>query len=147
LSTTNPTCCPYANPGRRGGKPASNRWATARPNTWGYSPYVISSLTGGWVCRLQLLLVLASAVNYRSASRGTHDHILMFQIWDSPNLEAQVFPQEQSGPVIPPYTVFPFRRLLRFTGLRWRYLTPPLHGSTVGRNIILSFDFDIQNMG
>jgi hypothetical protein len=31
LSTTNPTCCPYANPGRRGGKPASNRRATARP--------------------------------------------------------------------------------------------------------------------
>jgi hypothetical protein len=31
LSTTNPTCCPYAKPGRRGGKPASNRWATARP--------------------------------------------------------------------------------------------------------------------
>jgi hypothetical protein len=31
LSTTKPTCCPYANPGRRGGKPASNRWATARP--------------------------------------------------------------------------------------------------------------------
>jgi hypothetical protein len=25
LSTTNPTCCPGANPGRRGGKPASNR--------------------------------------------------------------------------------------------------------------------------
>jgi hypothetical protein len=25
LSTTNPTCCPHANPGRRGGKPASNR--------------------------------------------------------------------------------------------------------------------------
>jgi hypothetical protein len=25
LSTTNPTCCPDANPGRRGGKPASNR--------------------------------------------------------------------------------------------------------------------------
>jgi hypothetical protein len=25
LSTTNPTCCPYANPGRRGGKPATNR--------------------------------------------------------------------------------------------------------------------------
>jgi hypothetical protein len=31
LSTTNPTCCPYANPGRRGGKPASNRCATAWP--------------------------------------------------------------------------------------------------------------------
>jgi hypothetical protein len=31
LSTTNPTFYKYANPGRRGGKPASNRWATARP--------------------------------------------------------------------------------------------------------------------
>jgi hypothetical protein len=27
LSTTNPTCCPDANPGRRGGKPASNRFS------------------------------------------------------------------------------------------------------------------------
>jgi hypothetical protein len=25
LPTTNPTCCPDANPGRRGGKPATNR--------------------------------------------------------------------------------------------------------------------------
>jgi hypothetical protein len=25
LSTTHPTCCPDANPGRRGGKPATNR--------------------------------------------------------------------------------------------------------------------------
>jgi hypothetical protein len=25
LSTTNPTCCPDANPGSRGGKPATNR--------------------------------------------------------------------------------------------------------------------------
>jgi hypothetical protein len=25
LSTTNPTCCPDANPGRSGGKPATNR--------------------------------------------------------------------------------------------------------------------------
>jgi hypothetical protein len=31
-------------------------------NTCGYSPYVTSSLTRGWVCRLQLLLVLSSAV-------------------------------------------------------------------------------------
>jgi hypothetical protein len=31
LPTKNPTCCPYANPGRRGGKPASIRWAAARP--------------------------------------------------------------------------------------------------------------------
>jgi hypothetical protein len=33
LSTTNPTCCPDANPGRRGGKPATNHWSysTALP--------------------------------------------------------------------------------------------------------------------
>jgi hypothetical protein len=42
------------------------------------------------VCRLQLLLTLASAVILRSESRGTHDHILMSQIRDSPNLEGQV---------------------------------------------------------
>jgi hypothetical protein len=59
-------------------------------NTCGYSPYVTSSLTRGWICHLQLLLVLASAVLLRSQSRGTHDHILLFQIRDSPNLEGQV---------------------------------------------------------
>jgi hypothetical protein len=57
------------------------------------------------VCRLQLLLVLASAVNLGSESRGTRDHILLSQIRHSPNLEGQVpvfyIPQEQGGPVIP----------------------------------------------
>jgi hypothetical protein len=42
-----------------------------------------------------------------SESLGTHDHILLFQIWD-----------------------FPFRRLLRLAGLRRRYSTPPPHGLT-----------------
>jgi hypothetical protein len=37
-----------------------------------------------------LLLVLASAVILRSESRGTHYHILVSQIRDSPNLEGQV---------------------------------------------------------
>jgi hypothetical protein len=44
----------------------------------------------GWVCHLQLLLSLASAVILRSESRMTHDHILLSQIRDSPNLEGQV---------------------------------------------------------
>jgi hypothetical protein len=44
----------------------------------------------GWVCRSQLLLVLASAVILRSESRRTHDHILLFKMRDSPNLEGQV---------------------------------------------------------
>jgi hypothetical protein len=59
-------------------------------NTCGYSPYVTSSLTRGWICRLQLLLFLASAVILGSQSRGTHCHILLSQIRDSPNLEGQV---------------------------------------------------------
>jgi hypothetical protein len=37
-------------------------------------------------------------------------------------------PQEQCGPVIPAGTGFPFRRLLRLAGLRWRYSTPRPYG-------------------
>jgi hypothetical protein len=42
----------------------------------------------GWICRLDLLLALASTVILRSDSRGARDHILLSQIRDSPNLEA-----------------------------------------------------------
>jgi hypothetical protein len=59
-------------------------------NTCGHSLHVTSSLTRGWVCSLQLLLVLASSVILRSESRGTHDHVLLFQFRDSPNLQGQV---------------------------------------------------------
>jgi hypothetical protein len=59
-------------------------------NTCGYSPYVTSSLTRGWVYHLQLLLVFASAVILRSESRRTHDHNLLSQIRDSFNQEDQV---------------------------------------------------------
>jgi hypothetical protein len=48
------------------------------------------SLSRGRVCRLQLLLAVASAVILRSESRGTHSHILVSQVRDSPNLEALV---------------------------------------------------------
>jgi hypothetical protein len=43
----------------------------------GYGPHVIFSLTRGWVCRLELLLVLARVVIVGSESSGTHDHILI----------------------------------------------------------------------
>jgi hypothetical protein len=36
-------------------------------------------------------------------------------------------PQEQGGPVIPSGTGFPFYRLLRLAGLRWRYSNLPPH--------------------
>jgi hypothetical protein len=101
-------------------------------NICGHRPYVTSSLTRGWVCRLQLVLVLASAVILRSESRRNHGHILRSQIRDSPDLEGQVpvfiSPQKQGGPLIPPGTWFLFRRLLRLAGLRWRYSTPPPQG-------------------
>jgi hypothetical protein len=67
-------------------------------NTCSHSPYVTSSLMRGWVCRLQLLLALASAFILRSESLAsafilrseshrTHDHLLLSQIRDSSNLE------------------------------------------------------------
>jgi hypothetical protein len=56
----------------------------------GHSLYVTYSLTRGWICRLQLLLVLASAVILGSEPSGTHDHILLPQIRNFPNLEGQV---------------------------------------------------------
>jgi hypothetical protein len=52
------------------------------------------SLTRGRVCRLQLLLALASTVILGSEFRGTRDHVLLSQIRD-----------------------FLFRRLLRLAGL------------------------------
>jgi hypothetical protein len=66
------------------------------------------SLTRGRVCRLKLLLALASTVIFGSESLGTWDHIWLSQIWD-----------------------LPFRRLLLLAGSRWRYSTPPPHGSDV----------------
>jgi hypothetical protein len=63
------------------------------------------SLTRGRVCLLYILLALASAILLGSESQGTRDHILLSQIWD-----------------------FPFRRLLRLAGSRWRYSTPPPQG-------------------
>jgi hypothetical protein len=58
-------------------------------NTCDHSPYVTSSLTRGWVYRLQLLLALASAYILGSESLRTHDHILLFHIRVSLNLEAR----------------------------------------------------------
>jgi hypothetical protein len=62
------------------------------------------SLTRGRVCPLYMLLVLASTVFLGSESLRTWDHILLSHIWD-----------------------FPFRRLLRLAGSRWRYSIPPPH--------------------
>jgi hypothetical protein len=54
-----------------------------------------------------MLLALASVVFLRSESLVTRDHILLSQIWN-----------------------FPFRRLLRLAGSRWRHSTPLPYGCT-----------------
>jgi hypothetical protein len=55
---------------------------------------------------LKLLLGLESAVIFESVSRVIRDHILLSKIG-----------------------YFPFRRLLRIAGLRWRYSIPPPHAT------------------
>jgi hypothetical protein len=68
------------------------------------------SLTRGRVCLLYMLLGLPNAVFLGSESLGTHDHILLSQIWD-----------------------FPFRRISRLAGSRWRYLC-----NQVNRQLLLA---------
>jgi hypothetical protein len=80
-------------------------------NTCGHSPCVTSSLMRGRVCRLQLLLVLVSAIILRSESRGTHDHILLSQIRYSTNLEARspyLYRRRTEWPGYTPRHWFPF---------------------------------------
>jgi hypothetical protein len=74
------------------------------------------SLTRRQVCRLQLLLAIASAVILRSESGGTRTHILLSQIRD-----------------------FPFHHHLRLAGLRWMYSTPPPYGINSILTLVLSY--------
>jgi hypothetical protein len=72
----------------------------------------------------RILLGLARTVTLGSKSHITHDQILLSYL-RLPQLGGPgpriYIPQEQGGPVIPLGTGFPFRRLLRLSGLRWRY--------------------------
>jgi hypothetical protein len=95
-------------------------------NPCGRSPYVTSSLMRGFVRCLQFPLGLASAVILRSEFRGTHDHILLSQIRDSPNLEGQVLIFLSAGTEWPSYTPRP-----------WLPSTPP---PTTRRAIVKVFE-------
>jgi hypothetical protein len=74
-------------------------------------------MTRGWVCRLQLLLGLASAVILRSESSGTHEHILLSQILDYLNLEGHV-----------PVFISPIKRV------------PQLYPQALGSLFVASYD-------
>jgi hypothetical protein len=143
---------PYRQAVRLGTKPLETHGQNIfQQNTCVHSPYVTSYLTGGWVCRLQLLLALASAVNLRSEYHKTHDHILLSQIRDSPNLELRspyLYPPGTAWPSYTPGTGFTLRRLLRLAGLRWRYSkTPPHPGGPVCYALTHKFEADrIQNI-
>jgi hypothetical protein len=70
-------------------------------NPCSHSPYVISSLTRGWVCRLQLLLALASAVILGSESAG------LMTIFYCPGLETPPTWRARSLYLYPPGTGWP----------------------------------------
>jgi hypothetical protein len=76
-----------------------------------------------------LLLILASPIILTAEFCWSHNHILLSQIRDSPNLEGQVpvfiSPRNRVVRLYFPGTGFLSRRLLRLAGLRWRYSTLP----------------------
>jgi hypothetical protein len=88
--------------------------------------YGVPSLTRGRVCLLYKLLALGNVIFLGSQSLWTCNHILLSQIWD-----------------------FPFRRLLRLAGSRWRYSTPPPHGlnnASCLRSSLYSFGADPEKI-
>jgi hypothetical protein len=101
------------------GQPASLSWNKAA--IWGLRPDFYYCLTVAGLLiwgalsdertglSFTIAAGLASAFILESESRETRGHILLSQIRD-----------------------FPFRRLLRLAGLRWRYSTPPPLGTNQG---------------
>jgi hypothetical protein len=84
-------------------------------NTCGYSPYLTSSLRG-WVCCLQLLLVLASTVILGSKSRWTHDIYYCLKFETPPTWRAK------SSYLYPPGTGWP-----SYTPRHWvLFSSPPM---------------------
>jgi hypothetical protein len=89
--------------------------------TRGSSPYVTSSLMRGWVCHLQLLLVLASAIILSPSPAGLITYFIVSNstLPQPGGRGTRIYiPQEQGGPVIPPGIGFLFRHLLRLAGLQ-----------------------------
>jgi hypothetical protein len=74
-------------------------------NICSYSPYVTSSFMRGWICSLQLLLVLASVAILRSETSRTDDQILLSQIRDTPIWRSRSPYLYPPGKVWPSYTL------------------------------------------
>jgi hypothetical protein len=86
------------------------------------------SLSGGRPLWREDGSAICSAITQLSESPRTHNHILQSHLrlpqpgGPGPHI---YIAQEDGGPVIPPGTGFPLRRLLRLAGPRWRYSNPP----------------------
>jgi hypothetical protein len=107
----------------------------ARPSfggPWPHFCFLSNSLTIAWLLKCVALsdesTGLFAVQSFTDPSRTGPISILYYIIWDSPNLEDGV-------PIfISPRNGVPFCRLLRLAGLRWRYSSPPPHGSTLCNN-------------
>jgi hypothetical protein len=96
-------------------------------NTCGYCPYVTSSWReDGSVVYICCWSSPAQSFLVRVPHFTVSDSRLPKPGGPGPRI---YIPQEQGGPVTTAGTGFPFRRLLRLAGLRWRYSKPPPHGS------------------
>jgi hypothetical protein len=72
---------------------------------------------------------ICSVITQWSESLRTGNHILLshLRLRQSGGPGSRIYiAQEQGGPIIPPGTGIPLRRLLRLAGLRWRYSNPSL---------------------
>jgi hypothetical protein len=76
---------------------------------------------------------ICSVITQWTESLRTRNHILLSHLRlpqpGGPGSRIYI-PQEQGAPVIPPGIGFPLLRLLRISGLRWRYSNPPPPGGT-----------------
>jgi hypothetical protein len=104
-----------------------------------------SSLRGG-VCNVLSLLGLASIVSVESESHGTQDRILLIfsQFLRLPQPGGPgpriYIPQGQGGPVIPPGTGFPLRRLCLKVAVMFPWAPYLKDGSTVCNAITQWFE-------
>jgi hypothetical protein len=91
---------------------------------------------------LSFTIAICPRQHSHSQVRVPQDSLPHFTVSDSRPLQPGgpgpriYIPQEQSGPVIPPRTGFPFRGLLRLAGLRWRYSTPPPHAISAAMDLV-----------
>jgi hypothetical protein len=112
-------------------------WGSPRPPDSCYCETFAGFLMWGgsvWQERMGLSFTVGAGSRQRSHSRGPSPTglvtiILLSHTRGSPNLKDQVpiFISPGTGwpSYIPPCSGFPFHRLLRLAGLRWRYTHPP----------------------